>query len=560
MKQLLTMLILLGGLFQGFSQGFTVQNYTVDIHIHEDGYFDVVEQYRVDFTQYKHGIYRTIQTNYDLLTSEGKQEKRKIELSNIEVPGHKVDINNKFSRRLEGFAKLKIGDPNRTIIGPQQYTIKYRVKNAFLHEEDATRFYWNIKPTQWFAPFRAIRFRVHLPPGVRVDESDCFTYSGRVGTPDLTDEFVLDLSDGLYSGTSTPNLVSNYGHAVTVLINLPKDSIAELKPAWPFWTNYGWTLIIAFLAVVLYSLWRKYGKDTPVTTTTSYYPPDNMDPAMAGFLIDDQGDTSDLISLIPYWGHRGLIRIEEIDKKGLFAKDDTKIIKLKELPGGEPTYERKMWNGLFKGSSNEVLVSSLKNTFYTTMGAAKIQLKKEAQRYYDKKAKAVRNIVWGVLVLLTIVLIPICLYLWGILATVLVFVSCVVLMILNRFMIKKNRLGDKVFTELKGFREFIKTAEENKLKMLLSESPMYFESTLGYALAFGAFAGWARKFQSMQVDPPHWYHGSTGSFNSMDNFSKSFSNTISATKSTMVSAPSSSGSGGGGSSGGGFGGGGGGSW
>ena len=117
------------------------------------------------------------------------------------------------------------------------------------------------------------------------------------------------------------------------------------------------------------------------------------------------------------------------------------------------------------------------------------------------------------------------------------------------------------FSELKGFKRFIKTAEENKLKMLLKESPSYFESTMGYALSFGAFAVWAKKFEGLNTKPPDWYSSSHGGhYHSMNSFSRSFTSSMTSASSTMVSSPSSSGSGGGGSSGGGFGGGGGGSW
>ena len=129
-------------------------------------------------------------------------------------------------------------------------------------------------------------------------------------------------------------------------------------------------------------------------------------------------------------------------------------------------------------------------------------------------------------------------------------------------MIKKNTDGNEIFAELKGFRQFIKTAEERKLETLIKESPSYFESTMAYALTFGALGAWAKKFEGLDIKPPDWYHSHSGSFHSMNSFSNSFSKTITSTSSTMVSTPSSSGSGGssGGSSGGGFGGGGGGSY
>jgi len=560
MKHLLSLLLAICALSSSFAQGFDVTKYTVDIYISEEGYFDVVEKYDVNFTQQKHGIYRTIQLKYDLLTSEGNKEKRAIDVSRIEVPGHKSKIDNKFSRRLSTFFDIRIGDANKYVSGPQQYEIRYRVKNAFLFEERDTRFYWNLKPTQWQAPFQKIDFKVHLPENVTVDRSNIFVYSGPEGNTEQSENFIEVYDGKMFSGYSKTGVTSYYGDAVTVLINFPPGSIAETKPLFPFWSKYGFVLIIGLLFTGFYVLWRKHGKDTRVSTTTTYFPPEGIDPAMAGFLINDFDDTSDLVSFIPHWGAGGYIRMEEIDKKGWFAKDDVKIIKLKDIPGNSPNYERKIFNGLFSGGKQEVLVSSLKDKFYTTMGEAKKQLKDAAQVFYVKKSRKVRTIVYIVLTLLFLFWIPLGLYLWGFLGAGLLFLAFVVLFILNIFMIKKNSEGDKVFSELKGFRNFIKTAEENKLKMLLKESPVYFESTMGYALAFGTFTVWAKKFAALNVPPPSWYSSHTHSHFSMNQFSKSFSSSITATQSTMVSSPSSSGSGGGGSSGGGFGGGGGGSW
>ncbi len=94
---------------KGYSQDFTVNNYTVDITISEKGYFDVDEKYDLNFETYKHGIYRTILTEYNLATSDGTQEKRKIEISRIKVPNHKFDA--PFRIRTKAFQKF--GNQNR---------------------------------------------------------------------------------------------------------------------------------------------------------------------------------------------------------------------------------------------------------------------------------------------------------------------------------------------------------------------------------------------------------------------------------------------------------------
>jgi uncharacterized membrane protein YgcG len=549
---------------KGYSQDFTVNNYNVDITINEKGYFDVDEHYDLNFEIYKHGIYRTILTEYNLTNSSGSQEKRKIEISRIKVPNYTFDAPFGFVQKLSKKIDIKIGDKDKTLIGPQHYEIKYRVKNAFLFEASHIGFYWNIKPDGWAADFHKISFKIQVPEDIQLSKENCFVYSGDAGNTNISTDFNFQFENNVLIGTSKNNFVSYPGQSVTVLINLPLNSIHEIKPLWPFWNQYGWVFLIGVLIASFYAVWDKYGKDQRVIATTSYYAPKNIDPAMAGFLINDREDTSDLISLIPHWGSKGYIRIEEIDKKWLFGKKDTKIYKLKPLPDNSPDYELKIFKGLFADNSSslteEVLVSSLKDTFYTTMASAAKLLKEKAQPYYEAKSKKVQTITYVVLVLLTILLTIIALVFWGLIAAITLFVSCVMMLFLNSYMIKKNAVGNQLLSELKGFKRFIKVAEENKLKMLLKDDPGYFENTMGYALAFGMFEKWTRKFEALNIKPPNWYASTGTSALTMHNFSRSFSRTIAGTQSNMVSSPKSSGGSGGGSSGGGFGGGGGGSW
>jgi len=590
MKNISLILFVFFNITLGQAQNFSVENYSVDIYVREAGYFDVVENYDVNFTRDQHGIFRTIQTEYDLTNAQGEQEQRKIKISNIKVPGHKFDAPFDFVQKMSESISIKIGDKDKTIIGPQHYEIKYRVDNAFLYEEEYIRFYWNIKTDGWLAQFEKINFKIYLPDNISVDASTAFVYSGLRGTDTISQDINVQYDDNILIGESRTGYVSRSGENVTVLINLPLNSIAEIKPPWPLWDQYGWLFPLGLLVSAFYFIFQKFGKDDKVISTTSYYPPEGVDPAMAGFLINDREDTADIISLIPHWGSQGLLKIEEIPKTGMFKPKDTKISRLQELKEDATEYEQTIFNGLFGSDDSEislrdiksrvkdtvlgkilgekeialepgeVLISSLKNSFYTNMGTAKTKLKEKAQIYYEVKSKSVKGITMGVLVLLTIVLSLIGLFVWGPLAAIALGVTCIVLMIINTHMVKRNAKGNQVLSELKGFKQFIKIAEENKLKMLLKEDPGYFESTMSYALAFGMFDRWANKFNALNIPPPNWYH-SVSSNNSMKDFSNSFTKSISHVQSNMVSSPSSSGgSSGGGSSGGGFGGGGGGSW
>ncbi len=565
MKKIFSIALLFLSIFTGSSQDFSVENYTIIIEISEKGYFDVIENYDLNFEAQKHGIFRTIQTEYDLLNSEGQQEKRKIKIDNIDVPNHKFEAPFDFQQKLEDNLIIKIGDKDKTVFGKQHYEITYRVFDAFLFEKDFIRFYWNLKPDGWSADFNQISFTIRAPKNIELSQENSFVYTGIRGDSLLSKDMQLNFEGNQLIGKSNSNFVSRPGESVTVLINLPVGSVKELKPIWPFWTNNGWVFLVGILVSGFYYVFRKFGKDDKVISTTSYYAPENIDPAMAGFLIDDREDNSDLIALIPYWGNKGLIRIEEIPKKGLFGKGDTKIIRIKELPNNATQYERDIFIGLFgsdfDGAEKEVLISSLKDSFYTTMNSAKSSLKENAQTYYEAKSKKVQTITLVVLLVSAILFGIIGLFFWGIIALIVIVITSVVLLVFNILMVKKNAKGNQILSELKGFKQFIKVAEENKLKMLLKDDPGYFENTMGYALAFGLFEKWAKKFEALHIPPPNWYTSSTGHYLGMRDFSKSFSGAMSSTQSTMVSSPSkSSGSSGGGSSGGGFGGGGGGSW
>jgi uncharacterized membrane protein YgcG len=557
----------------GYAQDFTVNLYSVDITIHPEGYFDVAEKYDLDFEIEKHGIYRNIQTRYDLLNEAGLEEERKIRISHIEVPGYKFEAPFDFIQKLTDQMDIKIGDEDITLIGPQHYEIRYRVHNAFLFEDSLIRFYWNIKPGGWAADFHKINFRVRVPEGIALSEETCFVYSGIQGATEQSSDFKLGFAGGIVTGLSRDGFISRPGESVTVLINLPANSISEEKPFWPFWDAYGWLFIIVLLAGSFFMVWRKFGRDDRVVSTTSYYPPEDIDPAMAGFLMDDKSDASDLIALIPHWGAKGHLMMEEVPKKGLFGKKDTRLVMKSPIPATSPDYARVLFTGLFGSDSvlrsgdtgpsftqKEVLVSTLKNTFYTTMNSARSQLKEKAQPYYVAESRKVQRIMMAMILLLGIAGTLAGLFYWGPLAAFGVAVSTGLLLALNFYMVKRNAVGNRLLSELKGFKRFIKVAEENKLKMLIKDDPGYFEHTMGYALAFGLFDKWSQKFRDLDVPPPNWYRSTgTGQF-TMYHFSRSFSGTISGVTTNMVSSPSRSSSSGGGSSGGGFGGGGGGSW
>ena len=127
---------------------------------------------------------------------------------------------------------------------------------------------------------------------------------------------------------------------------------------------------------------------------------------------------------------------------------------------------------------------------------------------------------------------------------------------------KRNKYGNEILGKIRGFKNFLETAEKEKLEMMVYENPSYFYDILPYTYVLGISDKWISQFETIALQAPDWY-SSSNSF-SVVSFGTFMNSTMSSAKTAMASSPSSSSGGsggsGGGSSGGGSGGGGGGSW
>ncbi len=129
-----------------------------------------------------------------------------------------------------------------------------------------------------------------------------------------------------------------------------------------------------------------------------------------------------------------------------------------------------------------------------------------------------------------------------------------------KYLPKRTKYGNEILGKLQGFKNFLETAERDKLEALVEENSTYFYDILPYTYVLDVSDKWIKKFESISIMAPTWYDG-TSNFDIVT-FSSFINDTMSSAEDYMSSSPSSSGDGssGGGSSGGGSGGGGGGSW
>lgn len=561
-----------------FAQGFNVQNFTADIYLRDSGYLDIVERYDLGFTQAKHGIFKEIVNKFDFKDEDGIVTKRELYISNITVSGAPFTTNKFFGMQLGDRLKIRIGDKNVSVIGDKQYEIHYRVKNALIFTNDLVQLYWNIKPEGWSADFRQVNFTIHTPQVAVLSAENCFVYSGNTGNAEPSKEFQYHYTDSTFSGNSKADFHSYQGQNVTVLVKLPKTIVSEVDFTPPFWNRYGWMGIIALPFLLIFTFIIKRNQYNKVVPVTSYYPPEGIDPAMAGVLIDNTPDTRDITCLLPYWATKGYVRLEEVEERNRALNGELKFIKIKELPNQESGYELDFFHKIFAGK-DEVYAKNLRSIIMEPLGL----LAKKSEQFYNAKRSSLRKLKLIVFVLselwafFSITFLPFWMNaytdinsFWFILFIIINFIFFfAVFPFLFAYVVNqiraKNEKGKLIMPELLGFYQFIKLAEVERIKMLLKEDFYYFEKTMPYAIAFDLLKEWTAKFEGLIVQSPEWYSGSAGSHFSFNVFASSFNNNMAALKSTMVTSPSRSSSSshsssGGGFSGGGAGSGGGGSW
>lgn len=139
--------------------------------------------------------------------------------------------------------------------------------------------------------------------------------------------------------------------------------------------------------------------------------------------------------------------------------------------------------------------------------------------------------------------------------------SAAMLGLMSNLCRRRTNLGRWYQEKLMGFKEFIKVAELDRIKLLVDENPNYFYNVLPFAMVLGVTDKWAKNFDSIMKEPPSWYYSNSmhGKFSVMS-FATGLDNDLKIFSSDIASRQTGNSSIGGGSSGGGSGGGGGRSW
>jgi uncharacterized membrane protein len=555
---------------------FVITDFHADITVQEDATVIVEERIDVDFSEPRHGIYRTIPVRYTdprgYAYSLGFRFLGAADQTNRPY-GTSVS---KSGRHVE----IRLGDADTEVQGRVTYVLRYEVAHALVHFEDHDELYWNATGNEWRTSIQRASATVHLPGPVPPEELEVQAYTGPAGSREqaaITEQPTPSTVTFRTTGVLNPM----EGLTIAVgwqpgLVNFP----GTFQKALAFLAD-NWIAVAPLLALVW--LWRSYrrsGRDPEAggSVIVRYEPPAGMTPGEIGTLVDENVDLRDITATVVDLAVRGFLRIGNEKKSylgGLWTSDETTFELLESPAGPSPTeHETLVLNALFS-RGQQVSITDLKERFYKHIPGIKTALYQRlaAEDYFAGSPDAVRNKyrVFGVFAgVCTVALGAAWVWFQGgilpegmLLPIVSGILTAAVFFAFAPAMPRRTKKGAGMREWAVGFEEFVDRVESSQLEA--DRERNVYETLLPYAMALGVAERWSQQFEGIYAAAgPSWYAGGypmTGF--STRAFSNSLTSAMAQTGQAMTSSPrsqSSSGSGGGGFSGGGGGGGGGGSW
>ncbi len=534
------------------AQDFIITNFDIELEINADGSFDVVETIDVNFNKTKRGIFRKIENTYNVNGGTLYLDIHKIDIQGYE---YKVD-------KSKDLVSIKIGSIDTYITGNQQYKISYKIRNGIIPYPEHQEFHYDLTGNEWNAPIESVSFTIKLPKSITLSASDIKITGGRTNQ-NLEVAKISQVDSRTIRGASLHPL--NKYNGITAAIKLPKrylevanNKITYYKKEEPKVYKPWYIALPLALFGFFVSFWRKIRKTnfTGDNEDMRVYPPEGLTSAHIGAFADQTAHTRDIVSLLPYWGGEGFIKMKQIG-------DEVFLYKIKNLPSNFPEYEHIIFDRLFMDSEVSK-ISDLKTKFYTSLIKAQSLLTKEVklQDYYNPEyIKIFRSwklvlfpiamIALGLVSLIYFELIFLCLGFFG---------AAIGGFILPIFNLPLTEKGARLKSEIDAFKRFLKDPDKNTLESVIKDDPSYFDRMFPFAVAFGLEKSFLKRLEPYMPSAPYWYY-SDQSNNSFVNFSTGFQpEAIQSAFSSAPYNPSSGSSGGGFSSGSGVGGGGGGSW
>lgn len=591
-----------------YANDYEITSYDVDIVVDKYNKLSITEKIDTYFDISKHGIIRRMPLHNNIVRQDGSYEKNRVLISNV-----KVSEDFSTSKEYDNYV-LKIGSADSTIIGNHSYTISYDYDIGLDKNNNFDELYFNIIGTEWDTSISNVTFKITMPK--EFDASKLGLCHGSYGES-YTDDISYDVEGNVITGIFNGTLYD--GEGLNVRMELPQGYFERRKVNFANLGFYIIPILSVLVSYLLWKKYGK--DDQVVDVVSFYPPEDmnSLDIAFAKKGSVNSNDVVSLMVYLASKGYIKIIEDEKSKKKfsiqkvkeydgdnneerlffnGLF-KGSKDIVTSKELEDSFYTTINSILYSKNKSSNRKVYYSSKSSSkrlllfflMFISLCLSTI-IPAIGYKFSDMYFPVVIISFVGTLILILFSIIydnnyskkglvsalissGIYLLLFGIFSLAIIsveyvfydtiylvgFIICIICTyLINLFyliMSKRTEYGTKILGEINGFKNFLETAEKDKLESLVNDDPAYFYNILPYAYVLGVSDKWIKQFEGITLAPPEWYESST--VFDYYRFNSSLNRTLTSANRVMNSRPQSSGdfgSSGGGFSGGGFSGGG----
>lgn len=180
-----------------------------------------------------------------------------------------------------------------------------------------------------------------------------------------------------------------------------------------------------------------------------------------------------------------------------------------------------VYNRLFE--KKDVVILSEHKTFYKAFNDVEKELKRKLKDLIDDKnaTKKMTQSIFITILVLILSLVSYCIVEdmdpnWKIIYNMsfaCIFINIYFTIIMKR----KTQYGEEIIAKVKGFKNFLETAEKDKLEALVLEDPSYFYNILPYTYVLNISKKWIEKFENIPVPEMDMGTYDFNSFNSFNN-------------------------------------------
>ena len=584
-------------------------DYEVNVEVHENNSYDFEEKLNIFYITPHHGIYRYIPINGS-------------KISRIKVPGYEYETYTQNGNNV-----IKIGSGSYTLTGDNEYDIYYKLSMYDDENAEKDMMLINVIPTGWETDIKSAHGTVTLPKDT--DLSKVQVYSGPYGTEGNEDNVKLEVDEASRTiKYSVSDLPARHGITITTELPqgywVGAPEFGKLSPFMIFFAMLG--PIGAFILWYLYGrddhmvrTLEFYPPEDLSPGELGYLIDGSADKedivssivylADKGYMTIEEGAGDEFtFTAVKEPGFEMPSFVQTI-YDGIFdhgRRETAKSDKLGTRFGQKYQKAREQLAAMYRGSEAIIKPESRIARVWAAVCAimpiyafsawqksygsqtANIALGWAAAHVliatwfmcsvYDRirttsKVKTVLKTmaaIWFFTVGISVIIFDFEEVLTSarlklIIMTAMLVLGTLISMFFSVVSIAKTSRYTELLGKTLGFRDFIKTAEVDKINELVEADPEYFYHIIPYAYVFGLTNKWIKKFENIPIKQPTWYVGTPryGAFDGyymgrmMHNCSTNVANNI------VIPAPARSsggsfggGSGGGWSGGGGFSGGG----